>query len=99
MQLETSKSSVSFGSSIAFAHHEVQTAEDRRHVTNQTTGQKLRKDAEVHERWGANFQSIGNAASFAVNVKAEFTLGVFGCEIDFSWRRIEPFGHHNEMMN
>src|SRR6266481_3618275 len=89
----------SFGSSIAFAHHEVQTAEHRRHVTDQATGQKLRQDTEVHEGGRANFQPIRNAAASAVDVKAKLALGIFGSEIDFARRRIEPFGHHNEMMN
>src|ERR1700747_1800288 len=39
----------SFSSSIAFAHYEVQTAEDGGHVADQTAGQKLRQDTEVHE--------------------------------------------------
>src|ERR1044071_8790995 len=86
-------------SSIAFAHHEVQTAENRRHVTNQATGQKFRQDAEIHEGWGANFQPIRNAASSAVDVKAKLALWIFSSEIDFARRRIEAFGHHNEVMN
>src|SRR5215216_3264852 len=89
----------SFSSSIAFAHHEVQTAEHGGHVTNQTTGQKLRHNTEVHERWRTNFQPIRNAAASAVDVKAKLALGIFGAEIDFARRRIEPFGYHNEMMN
>src|SRR5215831_9826872 len=88
-----------FLSSIACAHHEVQTAKHRRYVTNQATGQKLGEDAEVHERWGANFQPIRNAASSTIDVKAKFPLGIFGSEIDFSRWRIEAFGYHDEMMN
>src|SRR5215475_7377391 len=84
--------------SIAFAHHEVQTAEHRGHVTNQATGQKLRQDTEVHERWRANFQAIRNATASAVDVKAKLTLGIFCSEIDFARRRIEAFCHHDEVM-
>src|SRR6516165_2225632 len=85
--------------SIAFAHHEVQTAEHGGHVTNQATGQKLRQDAEIHERRRANLQSIRNAAASAVDVKAKLTFGILGPEIHFARRRIESFCHHNEMMN
>src|SRR6516165_1205422 len=85
--------------SIAFAHHEVQTAEHGGHVTNEATGQKLRQDTEIHEGWRANLQSIRNAAASAVDVKAKLTFGIFGSEIDFAGRRIEALGHHDEMMN
>src|SRR6516165_317564 len=85
--------------SIAFAHHEVQTAEHSGHVTNQATGQKLRQDAEVHKGWRANFQSVRHAAASAVDVKAKFPFWIFGSEIDFARRRIEPFGYHDKMMN
>src|SRR4029077_20264112 len=99
MQFGTWWSSLSIESSIAFAHHEVQTAENGGHVTNQATGQKLRQDTEVHEGGRANFQPIWNAASSAVDVKAKLAFGIFGPEIDFAWRRIEAFGYHDEMMN
>ena len=78
MQFGTWWSSLSIESSIAFAHHEVQTAEHGGHVTNQATGQKLRQDTEVHEGWRANFQPIGNAAASAVDVEAELAFGIFG---------------------
>src|SRR5262245_461885 len=86
-------------SSIAFAHHEVQTAKHRGHVTNQATGQKLGQDTEVHERWRTNFQPVRNAASSAVDVKAKLTFGIFCAEIDFAGRRVEPFCHHDEVMD
>src|SRR4029077_9400653 len=99
MQFGTWWSSLSIESSIAFAHHEVQTAEHGGHVTDEATGQKLRQDAEVHEGWGANFQPIRNAAASAVDVEAELAFGIFGSEIDFARRRIEPFGYHDDMRN
>src|ERR1700745_530922 len=86
-------------SSIAFAHHEVQTAENRRHVANQATGQKLWQDTEVYERRRANFQALRHPAASAVDVKAKLALGIFSSEIHFARRRVEPFGHHNEVMN
>src|SRR4029077_20567363 len=75
-------------SSIAFAHHEVQTAEHGGHVANQATGQKLRQDTKVHEGWGANLQPIRNAAASAVDVKAKFSFWIFGSEGDFTPRRM-----------
>src|SRR5262245_42968415 len=86
-------------SSIAFAHHEVQTAEHCGHVTNEATRQKLRQDTEVNERWRSNFQPIRNTAPSAIYVEAKLALGVFRSEINFAGRRIEPFGDHDEMMN
>src|SRR5215470_7210324 len=86
-------------SSIAFPHHEVQTTEHCGHVTYQATGQELWQDTEVNERWRSNFQPIRNTATSAIYVKAKLALGVFGSEINFAGRRIEPFGDHDEMVN
>src|SRR5438094_3633057 len=86
-------------SPVALAHDEVQTAQHSGHVANHATGKKLGKDAEVDKRRRANFQAIRHAATLAVDVKAQLTLGIFRCEINFARRRIESFCHYDEMMD
>src|ERR1041384_7647037 len=86
-------------SSIAFAHHEVQTAEDRGDVANQATWQKLREDAEVYERRRANFHPIRPPPAGFFYKKPPPPLGISPPEIASPRRRIEPFGHYNEMMD
>ena len=76
-------------SSVAFAHHEVQTAEDRRPRRSSCAGQQLRQDAEVHERGRANLQPVRHAAALAVDVKAQLALRILRAEINFARRRID----------
>ena len=62
-------------------------------------GQDLRKDAEVDERGAADFETVGSAAAFAVDVEAEFAFGVFGSEIDFAGRCFNAFGMEDEVVD
>src|SRR5690348_3012011 len=94
-----SKIDISLASSVAFSHNEVQTAENGDNVAHHAAGQEFRKYAQVNERGRADFQAIGHAAPFALNVKAKFTLWIFRSEINLARRRIESFGHNNEVMN
>src|SRR6266571_9494932 len=40
-----------------------------------------------------------DTTTFAVDVKTELTLRIFGREINFTRWRVEAFGHDNEMMD
>src|SRR2546423_8289840 len=102
-QLANSKSAlggwtVSY-SSVAFAHHEVQTAQNRGHVAYHATGQKFRKNAQVHKGWRTNFQPMRDASSFAVDVEPQLAFGIFRGEINFARRGIRSLGYYNEMMD
>src|SRR2546423_14132843 len=79
----------SFASSVAFAHNEVQTAEDGHDVAERTAGQKFGQDAEVHKRGRADFQPVRHTAALAVDIKSKLALRIFGSEINFARRSVE----------
>src|SRR5206468_8831408 len=86
-------------SSVAFAHDKVQYSEHSRKVTHHATREQFRQYAQIHKRWRADFETMRDAAAFAVDVKTELTLRIFSREIDFSRWRIETFRHDNKMVN
>ena len=85
--------------SVAFAHHEVQTAKDGHYIAQQTTRKKLGQNAQIHKRGGANLQPMRHTAALAANIKPKLPLWVFGCKINFSRGRVEAFGYDNKMMD
>src|ERR1041384_4126912 len=86
-------------SSVAFAHYEVQTAENGGHVTHHAAGQQLWQNAQIYKGRSPNFQAVWNATALAVDIKSQLALGILGREIHLSRRSVESFGHDNEMMN
>ena len=62
-------------------------------------GQQIRQDAQVHERGGADLQTIRRAAAAAVDVEAEFALRIFVAEINFADRRVHARGDDHELVD
>src|SRR3954468_17055792 len=86
-------------SSVAFTHDEVQTAEHGRNIAHHATGKKLWQNTQVYKRRRPYFQTARHTAALAIDIESQFAFRVFGREIDFSRRRVEPFGDENKMMD
>src|ERR1051326_8655670 len=76
-------------SSVALAHDEIERAQDADDVADHVTREQPGEDAEVDEGRGPDFEPVGRASAFAVDVETELALGGFGPEIDLAGRRVD----------
>src|SRR5690606_26142060 len=86
-------------SAVCFSHDEIQAAEDGDDVADHVTREDFGKNAQVDKRGSADFEAVGDPTALAVDVKSEFTLGVFRSEVNFSGRSVDALGGHDEVMD
>jgi hypothetical protein len=62
-------------------------------------GQHCGQHAQVHKRGRANLEAMRRAAPFAVDVKAQFALGILRAGINFSGRRVPSLRDGDELVD
>ena len=62
-------------------------------------GEELRDDAEIDEGRASDLETVGNAATLAVDVEAELTLGVLRAEVDLAGGGVDALGGDDEVVD
>lgn len=84
---------------VAFAHHEVEGAENGRNVGNQVAFHQFRQDGQVAEGGGAHAQAVGKPAPLGVQEETQLSLRVFRGKVNLPGRGVHPHGRRHELAN